>query len=83
MSETTPRQVLYALVSGGFLVVAAILTVGTAIADIVPTWWSFLLALVIASASTWVSLNWRRTGVVLLVSMLCFVLWMVGTLVLA
>ena len=85
MSDTaaTPRQVLYALVAGGFLVVVAILTVGSAAAGLVPTWWSGVLALLIAFAATWIAQSWRRTGSVLLVAIGLFVVWMVGTLALA
>lgn len=81
--ETTPRQVLYALVAGGFVVVVAILTIGGAAAGLVPTWWSALLGLAIALSGTWMAQNWRRTGGVLLVAIGLFVAWLVGTLILA
>jgi hypothetical protein len=79
----TPRQVLYALVAGGFVVVVAILTIGSAAAGLVPTWWSGILALLIALSATWIAQSWRRTGSVLLVAIGLFVVWMVGTLALA
>jgi hypothetical protein len=81
--ETTPRRVLYALISAGFVLVVAILTIGGASAGIVPTWWSGLLALVIALAATWMAQNWRRTGSVLVLAIGLFLVWMVGTLILA
>ncbi len=79
----TPRQVLYALVAAGFVVVVAILTIGSASAGLVPTWWSGVLALLIALSSTWIAQSWRRTASVLLVAIGLFVVWMVGTLALA
>lgn len=81
--ETTPRQVLYALVAGGFVVVVAILTIGAAAAATVPTWWSALLALAIALSGTWIAQNWRRTAATLLLAIGLFVAWLVGTLILA
>ena len=81
--ETTPRQVLYALVAGGFVLVVAVLTIGGAAAGVVPQWWSALLALAIAVAGGWMGSNWRRTGYVLLVAIGLFLFWMVGTLALA
>jgi hypothetical protein len=79
----TPRQVLYALVAGGFVVVVAILTIGSAAAGLVPTWWSGVLALLIGLSATWIAQSWRRTAAVLLVAIGLFVVWMVGTLALA
>ncbi|HEU4895884.1 MAG TPA: hypothetical protein VFT85_08610 [Acidimicrobiia bacterium] len=79
----TPRQVLYALVAGGFVVVVAILTIGSAAAGLVPTWWSGVLAFLIALTATWIAQSWRRTGAVLLAAIGLFVIWMVGTLALA
>jgi hypothetical protein len=82
-SDTSPRQVLYALVSAAFVVVVAILTIGGASAGFVPTWWSGLLAVVIALLGTWMAQNWRRTAAVLVLGIGLFVLWMIGTLILA
>lgn len=81
--ETTPRQVLYALVAAGFVLVVAILTIGGASAGLVPTWWSGVLALFIALVGTWMAQNWRRTGPVLLLAIGLFLVWMAGTLILA
>ncbi len=80
MSEPTPRQVLYALVAGGFLVVVAILTIGAAAADLVPTWWSAVMGAALVLAGVWTALRWRRTGPVLMVAIGLFVVWTVGTL---
>lgn len=82
MSEPTPRQVLYALVAGGFMLVVATLTVGGAVAGIVPGWWSVTLAVLLAGAGGWMAMNWRSTGPVLLIAIGLFVVWLVGTLIL-
>lgn len=82
-AEPTPRQILYALVAGGFVVVVVILTIGAAAAGLVPTWWSGLLALAIALGAVWIAQNWRQTGAVLAVAMGLFLAWLVGTLILA
>ena len=81
--EPTPRQVLYALVAGGFLVIVAVLTVAGAAAGLVPTWWSGLLALGIAVGGTWTAQNWRNTVGVLSVAIGLFIVWLIGTLSLA
>jgi hypothetical protein len=81
--ETTPRQVLYALVAAGFVLVVAILTIGGASAGIVPTWWSAFLALAIALVGTWLAQNWQKTASVLVLAVGLFLVWMVGTLILA
>lgn len=81
--EPTPRQVLYALVAGGLLVVVAVLTIGGAAAGLVPTWWSGSLAVGIAVGGVWMAQNWRHTAVVLLLAIGLFVVWLVGTLALA
>jgi hypothetical protein len=71
------------LVAAGFVVVVMILTIGAAAAGLVPTWWSGSLGLAIALAATWIAQNWRKTGSVLLVAIGLFVVWLVGTLLLA
>lgn len=81
--EPTPRQVLYALVAGGFLVVVAVLTIGGAAAGLVPMWWSGTLAVAIVLGGTWMALNWRRTATILLLAIGLFLVWLVGTLILA
>ncbi len=79
-SEPTPRQVLYALVSAGFLVVVAILVVGAV--GLVPTWWTVTMGLAVSGAGIWISLNWKRTAPVLAMAIGLFVVWLVGTLLL-
>ena len=81
--EPTPRQVLYALVAGGFLVVVAVLTVAGATAGLVPTWWSGLLGLGIAIGGVWSARNWRNTLAILSAAIGLFVVWLIGTLALA
>jgi hypothetical protein len=81
--EPTPRQVLYALVAAGFLVVVAILTVGAAVASLVPTWWTVVMGVFIVLAAAWMARSWRLTGPVLAVAIGLFVIWTVGTLILA
>lgn len=81
--EPTPRQVLYALVAGGFVLVVAILTIGAAAAGIVPQWWSAGLALVIVVVGGWIASNWRRTAYVLALAIGLFLVWMIGTLAVA
>jgi hypothetical protein len=83
VSEPTPRQVLYALVAAGFMAVVAILIVGAAIVGLVPPWWSIVMGAGLALIGTWSGLNWRETAPVLLVSIGYFVIWMIGTLILA
>lgn len=83
MSEPTPRQVLYALVAGGFLVVVAVFVAGAAVAGLVPTWWTVVTAVAVFASGTWSGLNWRRTGVVLILGIGLLIVWTVGTLLLA
>lgn len=83
MSETTPRQVLYALVAVGFVVVVVVLTIGAAAAGLVPTWWSWVMALAITSLIIYLVANWRRTAPALLLAIGLFAAWTVGTLILA
>jgi len=83
VSEPSPRQVLYALVAAGFLVVVAVLIVGAAVAGLVPSWWSIVMAAGLVLNAIWAGLNWRRTAPVLLVSIGLLVIWMIGTLILA
>jgi len=82
MSEPTPRQILYALVAAGFVVVVIVLTIGGAAAGLVPTWWSGVMGLSTLGAATWMTWHWRRTAWVLLCAIGLFVMWMVGTLLL-
>ena len=83
MSEPSPRQVLYALVAGGFLLVVAVLVVGAAVAGLVPSWWTWATGVGVVLAGVWFALNWRRTAVVLLGAIGLFLCWTIGTLILA
>ena len=82
MSEPTPRQVLYAFVAAGFVLVVAVLTVGAASAALVPSWWSLTMGVLIVATGIWIALRWRRTAVALALAIGLLVLWTVGTLLL-
>lgn len=82
MSEPSPRQVLYALVAGGFLAVVAILVAGAAAAGLVPTWWTIVMALAVLVIGIWSAVRWRNTGPVLAVAIGLLVCWVIGTLLL-
>lgn len=81
--DPTPRQVLYALVGGGFLSIVGLLTVGGAVARFVPIWWTAIMTLLVLGAGVWTVVRWRDTSRVLMISIGLLVLWMVGTLLLA
>jgi hypothetical protein len=81
--ERSPRQILYALVSAGFLLVVLALTIGAATAGLVPVWWTIAMLVALAGSGVWGFLNWDRTKRVLVASISLFVLWTVGTLILA
>ena len=83
MTETTPRQVLYALVSGGLLVVIAVLVIGSAVAGLAPGWWTAVMIGLLIGAGVVSILRWQRTGTVLVLSIGLFVAWTVGTLLFA
>ena len=80
MTEPTPRQVLYALVAGGFLIVAGVLVTGAALARLVPVWWTAVMALLLGVGAVWSGFNWRKTAAVLLLAIGLFLVWTVGTL---
>ncbi|CAN5811954.1 hypothetical protein BH23ACT4_BH23ACT4_03820 [soil metagenome] len=79
----TPRQVLYALVSAAFVLVVLVLTIGAAVAGLVPIPWTMAMLFVALASGIWGGLNWTRTGPLLVVSISLFVMWTVGTLMLA
>jgi hypothetical protein len=81
--QASPRQVLYALVSGGFLLVVLALTIGAAVAGLVPLWWTAVMLTAVVVSGVWGGFNWSRTGALLMGSISLFVLWTVGTLILA
>ncbi len=80
MSEPTPRQVLYALVAAGFLAVVVVLVIGSAVVGLSPLWWTAVMGVVLAVGTIWSILNWRRTGPVLMISIMALIVWTVGTL---
>lgn len=82
MSEPTPRQVLYALVAAGFLVVVAVLTIGAGSAGLVPTWWTITVSVLVLGGAVWAVFNWRLTASFLVFAIGLFVVWTVGTLLL-
>lgn len=80
MSEPSPRQVLYALVAGGFIAVVAVLVVGAASAGLVPVWWTIVMSVAVVATAVWSALRWRKTGPVLVASIGLLVCWVIGTL---
>ena len=83
MSEPSPRQVLYALVAGGFVLVVGVLIGGAAVAGLVPMWWTIVTTLGAISVAAWSAFNWRRTAMVLVLAIGLFLAWAIGTLILA
>lgn len=81
MSEPTPRQVLYALVAAGFLLIVALLIVTAAVSGIAPAWWTAVTGVGLVATSVWAGLNWKRTGRLLMASIGILVLWSLGTLI--
>ena len=80
MSEPSPRQVLYALVSAGFFLVVLLLVIGAAVAGVAPTWWTATMSIMVLRVGAWAAFRWRKTVPVLLASIFVFVVWAVGTL---
>lgn len=83
MSEPTPRQVLYGLVAGGFQIVVVVLIVGAAAAGLVPLWWTATISVIVLAVAVWMLRHWRRTGPLLALAIGVFLVWMVGTLLVA
>lgn len=79
-SEPTERQVLYALVAAGFVLVVAVLVGGAAYAGLVPLWWSVVAGVATVIVGGLGALRWRDTRFVLLSSIMLFLAWTVGTL---
>lgn len=77
------RQVLYALVAGGFLVVVGVLVLGAAFAGLVPAWWTVLGSVGVVAVGVLAAARWRDTRLVLMSSILLFFSWVVGTLLVA
>jgi hypothetical protein len=83
VSEPTPRQVLYALVTGAILMVVAVLVIGAAVSGLVPAWWTWVSGGILALVSLWSALNWRRTAIILMAAIGLFLGWSIGTLIVA
>ncbi len=83
MSETTPRQVLHGLVAAGFVLMVIVLAAGGAFSGLTPTWWSVVLGVLVLTGGVWMAFNWKRTGPVRLIAIGLFLIWMIGTLVVA
>jgi hypothetical protein len=79
VSEPTPRQVLYALVAGGFLLIVLVLIVGEAVAGVVPLTWTVAMGVLWLVLAVWSAANWRRTALVLLVAIGLFLFWALAT----
>lgn len=73
---TSPRQLLYAMVAGGFHLIVGVLGWGSAALG--PGWWNVAVLAVWSVLTVVLLLRWRRTGMVLGLSMLEFVAWTVG-----
>jgi hypothetical protein len=80
---TPERQLLYALVGAGFLAVVAILIAGAAAVGLVPTWWTVATAAVWLGVAVVVAIDWRATRRVLSSTIVLFLAWTVGTLIVA
>ncbi len=74
---------LYALVAAGFVVIVLVLTIAGAASGVVPGWWSVALGIVLLIGATWMAGNWRKTGATLVIAIGTFVVWLVGTVILA
>lgn len=83
MNEPTPRQVLYAWVATGFLLVVLVFVMGAAIVGLVPIWWTVTMVATVGILGIWSALNWLKTGPLLVTSIGLFVVWTVGTLLVA
>ncbi len=83
MSEPTPRQVLYAIVSAALLVVILVLIVGAASAGLVPVWWTALGGLALLLIAIWSVFHWRRTARLLMLSIGLLAVWFAVTIVVA
>jgi len=76
----TERQVLYGLVAAAWMLVTAILAGVAASVGLSPAWWSVVFGIGWLAAATYGIRRWRRTGRLLLLSLVVFVAWTVGTL---
>jgi hypothetical protein len=80
MTAPTERQVLYALVAAAWFAVVAVLAAVAAVVGLSPVAWTVSFAVVWLAAAALGAARWRKTSRLLLLSLLVFVLWAVGTL---
>jgi hypothetical protein len=76
---TPERQVLYALVGAAFLAVVAVLIGGAATVGLVPIWWTILTTGAWLLVALVVAVDWRNTRRVLVLTIVLFAGWTVGT----
>lgn len=81
MTEPTERQVLYALVAAGFMLVVAVLGVFAALSGLSPRWWSVVMGAVWLLSAVYAGRHWRSTGTVVPLSISVFAIWAIGTLI--
>lgn len=72
------RQVLYGLVSVGFMAVVAVLVVASS--DLVPGWWTVAMSALWVGSAVVGGRTWRRTSRLLTMSVGIFLVWTIGTL---
>ncbi|CAN5814243.1 hypothetical protein BH23ACT5_BH23ACT5_05800 [soil metagenome] len=76
IEEPTPRQVLYGLVAGAFHGVVGVLAVGSA--RLAPVWWTATVGVGWVAIAVILVWRWRRTGLVLGLSLGGFFVWTAG-----
>lgn len=78
MTEPSARQVLYGLVGlGTHLVVAVLIGAAT---ELVPRWWTALAVVLWTGIGVVAAVRWRRTSMVLGLTVGFFLLWVLVTL---
>lgn len=77
------RQVLYALVAGGFIAVVAVLVVAAAYSGLAPAWWTVVTASATVLTALLATARWRDTRMVMLTSITLFLIWTIGTLLIS
>lgn len=77
--EPTPRQVLYGLVASGFHLVVGLLVLTSA--PMAPTPWNVAVAAVWVVVGAVVALRWRRTGLILALTLATFAAWTTGAII--
>lgn len=80
-SAPSERQVLYAIVAGAWMIVVGLLAAFAWWTGVSSAGWSLAFAAVWGSTVAVGVRHWRRTGPVVASSLLVFVFWVVGTLI--